>query len=80
MQLYMRKRSTAIVQTTLFCSVLSYLNTLYPFERHPALFSGHPSNIMAVDGGLSALSPSELLRCSIDTEDDGTGAYSFSLE
>ena len=36
-------------------------------------FVGHPSNIEAVEGGLSALSSSELLRCSVDTEEDGKG-------
>lgn len=36
-------------------------------------FAGHPSNIEAIEGGLSALSSSELLRCSVDIEEDGSG-------
>lgn len=34
---------------------------------------GHPENIVPVEGGVASLSPSELLRYSVD-KDDATGA------
>jgi hypothetical protein len=34
---------------------------------------GHPENIVLVEGGVASLSPSELLRYSVD-KDDVTGA------
>ena len=49
------------------------LNLMYICHIVINFFVGHPSNIEAVEGGLSALSSSELLRCSVDTEEDGKG-------
>ena len=55
----------------------SYLHHTFFLSHHdPLLFMhivGHPENIVLVEGGVASLSPSELLRYSVD-KDDVTGA------
>jgi hypothetical protein len=56
------------------CSLLC--KTFIGSHHDPFLFMhivGHPENIVLVEGGVASLSPSELLRYSVD-KDDVTGA------
>lgn len=51
-------------------------NTFFGSHHDSLLFIhvvGHPENIVHVEGGVASLSPSELLRYSVD-KDDVTGA------
>lgn len=58
-------------------AVRSLLHRAYFRSHHDSLLFmhivGHPENIVLVEGGVASLSPSELLRYSVD-KDDVTGA------